>query len=68
MLPQIKQIQRFELLAEEVEPGDGGGQAEQYEVETVDVNGIGTLDREVLADVGWDERRVCEYRQTGHLG
>ena len=67
MLPQIKQIQRFELLAEEAEPGVGGGQAEQYEVEAVDVNGMGTLERDVFAEVGWEDISVCEYRHTGHL-
>ena len=31
-------------------------------------NGIGRAVREVLGEVGCEESRVCEYRQTGHLG
>ena len=60
MLPQIRQIQRFELLAEEAELGDGGGHAEQYEVEAVDVKGMGRFERDVFADVGWEDSSVCE--------
>ena len=56
----MRQIHRLELLEEKAESGDGGGQAEQYDVEAVDVKGMGTLERDVFAEVGWEDSRVCE--------
>jgi len=60
MLPHMRQIQRFEV------DGESEGQSTQWDWE-LEENGIGTVEREVLADVGWDDMRVCEYRHTGHL-
>lgn len=45
MLPQMRQIQRFEV------EGDVDGHAAQCEADGVDVKGIGTEER-VLAEVG----------------
>jgi hypothetical protein len=58
MLPQIRQIQRFVVDEQEA-------QTERVGVEGL-AKGIGTVDR-VDEEVGCDERRVWEYRQTGQL-
>ena len=54
MLPQMRQIQRF--AAE----GESGGQSKQREVEGAEVKGMGTVEREVLAEVGCEDMRVWE--------
>jgi hypothetical protein len=56
-LPQIRQIQRF--VVDEQEP----------QTERVGVEGLAKgMETEEEADaVGCDDKRVCEYRQTGHL-
>jgi hypothetical protein len=56
-LPHIRQIHKF---VEE----EQSAHVEREEVAAFE-NGIGR-EREV-DDVGCEERRVCEYRQTGHL-
>jgi hypothetical protein len=62
MFPQMRQIHKLlvdpqsaHLLScgEDVESGFEKGMAKDE-------------GRAVLDDVGWDERRVCEYLQTGH--
>lgn len=50
----MRQIQRLEV------DGESGGQSAQREFDGADANGIGTFEREVLAEVGWEVRRVCE--------
>lgn len=60
MLPQIRQIHKLDV------EGESGGQSTHWD-EEVEEKGIGIVEREVLADVGCEESRVCEYRQTGHL-
>jgi hypothetical protein len=56
----MRQIHRFVVVkhVEQVEGVTGFGFA----------NGIETAGRPDIDDVGCDERRFCEYRQTGHLG
>lgn len=58
MFPQIKQIHRF-VVEEQTEQEDRVGVFGL-------ANGMGTEER-VDDELGWEERRVCEYRQTGHL-
>lgn len=52
MFPQIRQIQRLDV------EGESDEQSKQREDEGLEVNGMGTVDREVFAEVGWDDRRV----------
>lgn len=52
MFPQMRQIQRLDAESE------SAGQSKQRDDEGDAVNGMGTVEREVLADVGWEERRV----------
>ena len=54
----MRHIQRF--VVEEQEAQDDRSVLEGSE------KGIERGDGEA-DDVGWDDRRVCEYRQTGHL-
>ena len=60
MLPQMRQIHKLD------DDGESGGQSTHCE-DDVEEKGIGIVEREVLADVGWEDRSVWEYRQTGHL-
>ena len=57
MLPQIRQIQRFVVLSQSAQCARSLGAIDEEK-------GIG---RVVLEDVGCEERRVWEYRHTGHL-
>jgi hypothetical protein len=59
MLPQMRQIQRFVV-------DEQSTQEERVGVDGL-AKGIGRAERVVLDDVGCDERRVWEYRQTGQL-
>lgn len=59
MLPHIRHIQRLEI------EGESGGQSTHCDEGGVE-KGMGTDDREFAED-GCEERRVWEYRHTGHL-
>ena len=54
MLPQMRQIQRFVL------EGESGGQSAHCEEVGVEVKGMGTVEREVLGEMGCEESRVWE--------
>ena len=51
MLPQMRHIHRLEL------EGESEGQSKQWDDEE-EVKGMGTEEREVFGDVGWDDSRV----------
>jgi len=57
MLPQIRQIQRFVVDEQDAQ------------TESVGVEGLakGTETEEEADAVGCEDKRFCEYRQTGHL-
>lgn len=59
MLPHIRHIHRF--VVEEQEE-----HAESVGVEGF-AKGMERVDLVEAEEIGWDESRVCEYRQTGHL-
>jgi hypothetical protein len=40
--------------------GESGGQSMHREVDGLEVKGMGTVDREVLAEVGWEDISVWE--------
>lgn len=54
MLPQMRHIHKFPFEAD----GESEGQSTQREDDEDEVNGIGTVEREVFAEVGCDESSV----------
>lgn len=59
MVPHIRQIHRL-VVDEQVE------HEARVSLDGAE-NGMGTVERLDDEDVGWEVRRVCEYRHTGQL-